>query len=60
MWDKLEEVEARYERLAGDMGDPGIVSDSQRLQQTAKQHAELEPLVLKYREFKDLRRQLED
>jgi peptide chain release factor 1 len=60
MFEKLEEVEARYERLGGDLGDPGIVSDSRRFQQTAKQHAELEPLVTLFRDYKSLKKQLED
>ena len=39
MWSKLDEVEARYERLTAELNDPGIASDAQRLQQVAKAHA---------------------
>jgi peptide chain release factor 1 len=60
VWDKLDEVEARFERLTGDLSDPNLGSDSGRLQQVAKQHADLEPLVSKYRELKELRRQIEE
>ena len=60
MWDRLDEVEARFERLTGDLSDPAVVSDSHRLQQTAKQHSELEPLVSKYRELKELWRQRDE
>lgn len=60
MWDRFDEIEARFERLASDLGNPEVINDSQRYQQTAKQHAELDPLVAKYREWKDLRRQLDD
>src|SRR5688572_29151525 len=58
MFDKLEEVEARYERLAGELSDPNIVSDSRRFQQIAKQHADLETLVTLFREYRDLQKQL--
>ncbi|HEU4754634.1 MAG TPA: PCRF domain-containing protein, partial [Armatimonadota bacterium] len=60
MWDRFDDVEARFERLTQELGDPSVVSDSARLQQVAKQHAELEPLVTAYREFKDLRHQVAD
>ncbi len=60
MWDKLDEVEARYDRLSQELSDPNVVSDSQRLQSTAIQHSELEPLVTKWREFKALRRGIEE
>lgn len=60
MWDKLDEVEARFERLTAELGDPNVAADPQRLQQVAKQHADLEPLVSTYREYKDLKRQMEE
>jgi peptide chain release factor 1 len=60
VWDKLEEVEARYDRLSADMSDPAIAVDPQRYQHTAKQHSDLTPLVDQYREFKALKRQLEE
>jgi peptide chain release factor 1 len=60
MWDKLDEVEARYERMTGDLSDPATVADTARFQQLAKQHSDLEPVVGTYREFKELRRQAEE
>jgi len=58
MFDKLEEVEALYERLGGELSDPNVVSDSRRFQQIAKQHAELQSLVTLFREYKDLQKQI--
>jgi peptide chain release factor 1 len=60
MWDKLDEVEARYDRLSQELSDPSVISDNQRYQQAAKQHAELTELVTKYREYRDVHRQLEE
>jgi peptide chain release factor 1 len=60
MFDKLHEVEARYDRLSQELGDPAVAADPHRYQQTAKQHADLTPLITKYREFRDLQQQLEE
>jgi peptide chain release factor 1 len=60
VFDKLDEVEALFERLTQELSDPSVVTDPQRYQQVARQHAELDPLVTKYREYKDLRRQLDE
>lgn len=60
MWDRLDEVEARYERLGQELGDPNVAADPQRFQQVAKQHAELSELVATYREFKQLKKQIEE
>jgi len=54
--DKLRSVEARYEELTGQLADPEVVSDSKRYQKTAKAHAELDEIVSKFREYKDLER----
>jgi peptide chain release factor 1 len=53
-------VEARYERLGQELGDPNVASDPQRFQQVAKQHSEISELVSTYRELKELRKQLEE
>ena len=58
MWDKLDEVEARFERLTQELSSPELIADTARFQQAAKTHADLEPLVTKYREYKDLNRQI--
>ena len=60
VWDKLMEVEARFQRLEAEMGDPGIASDAHRYAQVARTHSELQPLVALYRQFDDLRQQLEE
>lgn len=60
MWDKLDEVAARFERLTQELSSPEVISDTARFQQVAKSHAELEPLVTRYREFRELMHQIEE
>jgi peptide chain release factor 1 len=52
MFDRLEQIESRYEELNQAMASPEIVSDSAKYQKTAKAQSELQPIVDKYREYK--------
>jgi len=54
MWDKLADIERRYEELAQEMAQPEVAADFQRLQALAKEHASLESIVSLYREYKRL------
>ena len=54
MFERLDQIEARYEELTNALASPDIVNDSARYQKTAKAHAEVAPIVEKYREYKDL------
>jgi len=54
MFERLEQIEARYEELTNALASPDIVNDSARYQKTAKAHAEIAPMVEKYREYRDL------
>src|SRR6516165_3375591 len=56
MFERLEQIEAKYEELTQALASPEIVADSTRFQKTAKAHSDLLPVVEKYREFKDLNR----
>lgn len=60
MFERLDEVEARFERMTRDLSDPEVVSDSSRFQKLAKEHSDLTPLVEKYREWKGLKQQIEE
>ena len=60
MFERLEHIESKYEELNNALASPELVSDSQRYQKTAKAHSELQPIVEKYREFKDLTRGIEE
>ena len=54
MFERLDQTEKRYEELNAALASPDIVNDSARYQKTAKAHAEIAPIVEKYREYKDL------
>ena len=54
MFERLDQIEARYEELTQALASPDIVNDSARYQKTAKAHSEITPIVEKYREYKDL------
>jgi peptide chain release factor 1 len=56
MFERLDQIEARYEELTQVLASPEIVNDSARYQKTAKAHSEITPVVEKYREYKDLKR----
>ena len=60
MFDRLQQLEAKYDELTQALASPEIISDSARYQKTAKAHSELAPLVEKYREFKDLKKGIEE
>jgi len=54
MFERLDQIEARYEELTHALASPEIISDSSKYQKTAKAHSEITPVVEKYREYKDL------
>ncbi len=60
MWDKLEQLEHRYEEIARQMADPQVAADYGRLQALAREHASLEPVVSLYRRHKEARRRAEE
>jgi peptide chain release factor 1 len=56
MFERLDQIEARYDDLTNALASPEITNDSARYQKTAKAHSEIAPVVEKYREYKDLTR----
>jgi peptide chain release factor 1 len=56
MFERLDQIEARYEELTQALASPDITNDSAKYQKTAKAHSEITPIVERYREFKDLTR----
>jgi peptide chain release factor 1 len=56
MFERLDQIEARYDELTQALASPEIVTDSSRYQKAAKAHSEIAPIVEKYREYKDLTR----
>ena len=60
MFDRLEQIEKKYDELTAALADPAIMNDSAKYQKTAKAHAELSEIVEKFREFRDLRKGIAD
>ena len=54
MFERLNQIEARYEELTRVLASPDIMNDSAKYQKTAKAHSEIATIVEKYREYKDL------
>ncbi|MFZ1132535.1 MAG: peptide chain release factor 1 [Terriglobales bacterium] len=56
MFERLDQIEVRYEELTQALLSPDITNDSAKYQKTAKAHSEVAAIVEKYREYKDLKR----
>ena len=51
MFEKLEAVEKRYEELTKMISDPEVISNQAEWQKLMKEHASIEDVVLKFREY---------
>jgi peptide chain release factor 1 len=60
MFERLDQIEIRYEELTRALLSPEITNDSANYQKTAKAHSEVSEIVEKYREYKDLKRGIAD
>ena len=60
MFDKLAAVEGRYEALAAAMSSPEVQGDANEYRKQAKALAEIEPLVMAYRDYRGVQAQLKD
>jgi peptide chain release factor 1 len=60
MFDRLDQLEARYEELGLQLSDPKIVNDQENYRKVAKQHRDMEPTVEKFREYRKLRTAVAD
>lgn len=60
MFDKLETVEKRYEELTIKISDPEVIARTNEWREYMKEHAEIEPIVAKYREYKKTKQAYEE
>ena len=58
MIDKLMAVEAKYDQLMTEMGDPAVQADTAKFRAHSKAVAEMQPLVDAFREYKSIEEQL--
>jgi peptide chain release factor 1 len=59
MLERLDSIERRYVELNELMSQPEVASDFDKLQVLAREHASLEELVTKFREYKTVIKSLE-
>jgi len=52
MFDNLDAIESKYEELTKKISDPEVISNQNEWRKMMKEHANIEPIVLKYREYK--------
>lgn len=60
MFNKLESAENRYEEINLKLSDPDVISDQDEYRKLMVEHSELSDIVEKYREYKEITRQLEE
>ena len=60
MFDKLKEVEARFDAIQNELMDPNVVSDMQQYTKLMKETKQLTPIVEKYREYTAAQKTLEE
>ncbi|HWD39056.1 MAG TPA: peptide chain release factor 1 [Fimbriimonas sp.] len=60
MFEKLQEIENRFQGVEADYSDPAIVMNPREMQRLGKLRAELEPIVSTFREYKKAQSELEE
>ena len=58
--DRLKSLEEKFDSLARQMSDPGLVSDQDRYRQVTKAYRELERTITKYGDYKNVARQIQE
>ena len=60
MFEKLEAVEKRYEELTKIISDAEVLSNQSEWQKAMKEHASIEEVVMKFREYKKVKQSMND
>ena len=60
MFEKLEEVEKRYVELTKLISDPEVIANQSEWQKLVKEHASIEDIVIKYREYKETKENMNE
>ena len=60
MFEKLENVEKRYDELTKMISDPEVIANHSEWQKLMKEHASIEEIVLKFREYKKEKQAMEE
>jgi len=59
MFDRLTELETKFDTLSTQVSDPDVIADMNRWRELMKEHSELTPIVDAYRAYKKLNDDLE-
>jgi len=59
LYEKLNQIESRYDEMTQELSSPDVHSDSARYQKLARSHSELGEMVAKYREWKEIEKGLQ-
>jgi len=60
LFQKLDQIESRYQELTDQLSSPEVLGDSARYQKLARTHADLAQVVEKYREWKEIEKGLRE
>ncbi|KYG28570.1 peptide chain release factor 1 [Priestia endophytica] len=60
MFDRLDSVEMRYDKLNELLSDPEIVNDANKLREYSKEQSDIQETVEAYREYKEVKEQLDE
>jgi peptide chain release factor 1 len=60
MFERLAEIEARYEELTALLADPEVLADHRRIEEISRERSGIEPIVELYRSYSETRQALED
>ena len=60
MFDKLEDLVIKYEKLMEDINNPEVISDQNRWRKLMKEQSDLTPIVEKYKEYKLTKENIEE
>ncbi|KKB41020.1 peptide chain release factor 1 [Bacillus thermotolerans] len=60
MFDRLQSVEERYDKLNELLSDPEVINDSKKLREYSKEQSDLQETVLVYREYKEAKQQYDE
>ena len=60
MFDKLEDLELRYQEILNELSEPGVLDDQSRYRKLMKEQTDLGPIVEKYKEYKVAKKGIDD
>lgn len=60
MFDKLGELESKYEKLSGQVNDPEVIANQNTWRELMKEHSGLSEIVSAYKEYKKTKTQIDD